>query len=208
MSACRALRRHPSRRRTTVPAAVAAALAALTLSACSSGSTSGGGGQTQFVQGTGGVDVVKDKDARQDAPELSGKTLDDKTLDVAKDHKGKIVVLNVWGSWCAPCRAEAKYLVAAAQDYKAKGVEFVGINTRDPDPVPAQAFEKEFKVPYPSLYDSSGKLLLRFPKGSLNPQAIPSTIFIDRDGRIAARALKPLGDEELRKTLDPLVAEK
>ncbi|MEU4212802.1 TlpA disulfide reductase family protein [Streptomyces sp. NPDC026206] len=207
MSACRALRRHRSRRRTTVLAA-GAAFAALTLSACGSGNTSGGGGQTQFVQGSGGVDVVKDKAGRQSAPDLSGKSLDGKDLDVAKDHKGKIVVLNVWGSWCAPCRAEAKNLVAVANDYKAKGVEFVGLNTRDPDPAPALAFEKEFKVPYPSLYDSSGKLLLRFPKGSLNPQAIPSTVFIDRDGRIAARAIKPLGEDELREALDPLVAEK
>lgn len=188
--------------------AAGAAFAALTLSACGSGNTSGGGGQTQFVQGSGGVDVVKDKAGRQSAPDLSGKSLDGKDLDVAKDHKGKIVVLNVWGSWCAPCRAEAKNLVAVANDYKAKGVEFVGLNTRDPDPAPALAFEKEFKVPYPSLYDSSGKLLLRFPKGSLNPQAIPSTVFIDRDGRIAARAIKPLGEDELREALDPLVAEK
>ena len=72
----------------------------------------------------------------------------------------------------------------------------------------APRFEKEFEVPYPSLYDSSGKLLLRFPKGSLNPQAIPSTLFIDRDGKIAARALKALTEDELRKTLEPLVAEK
>ncbi len=207
MSACRALRRTPSRRRTTV-LATGAALAALTLSACGSNDTSGGGGQTQFVQGTGGVDVVKDRGARQAAPDLSGTTLDGKALDVAEEYKGKVVVLNVWGSWCAPCRAEAKYLVAAANDYKDKGVQFVGLDTRDPDPAPALAFEKEFKVPYPSLHDSSGQLLLRFPKGSLNPQSIPSTVFIDRDGKIAARAVKALSDEELRKTLDPLVAEK
>ncbi|MFI9203779.1 TlpA family protein disulfide reductase [Streptomyces sp. NPDC053048] len=207
MSACRALRRPLSRRRTTLPAATVAVVAALTLSACGSGKTSGSGGQTQFVQGTGGVSVVKDRAGRQDAPELSGRTLDDKKLDLA-DYKGKVVVLNVWGSWCSPCRAEAPNLVKVANDYKDKGVQFVGLDTRDPDPAPALKFEKEFEVPYPSLYDSSGKLLLRFPKGSLNPQAIPSTIFIDRDGKIAARALKALTEEELRKTLDPLVAEK
>ncbi|MEV4742763.1 TlpA disulfide reductase family protein [Streptomyces sp. NPDC049555] len=207
MSACRALRRPLPRRRTTVPA-IGAALAALTLSACGSHDSAGGGGQTQFVQGTGGVDVVKERSGRQAAPELSGRTLDDKDLDVAKEYKGKIVVLNVWGSWCAPCRAEAKNLVAVANDFKDKGVQFVGLDTRDPDPAPAIAFEKEFKVPYPSLYDSSGKLLLRFPKGSLNPQSIPSTVFIDRDGKIAARAMKALSEDELRQTLAPLVAEK
>ncbi|MBZ6477388.1 TlpA family protein disulfide reductase [Streptomyces griseocarneus] len=208
MSACRALRRPLSRRRTTLPAAAVAVMAALTLSACGSGKTSGSGGQTQFVQGTGGVSVVKERGDRQDAPDLSGKTLEGKQLDVADAYKGKIVVLNVWGSWCSPCRAEAPNLVKVANDYKDKGVQFVGLDTRDPDPAPGLKFEKEFEVPYPSLYDSSGKLLLRFPKGSLNPQAIPSTVFIDRDGKIAARALKALTEEELRKTLDPLVAEK
>ncbi|MEV4438043.1 TlpA disulfide reductase family protein [Streptomyces sp. NPDC049577] len=207
MSTRRAFRRPRSRRRTTLLAA-GAALAALTLGACGSGGTKGSGGGTQFVQGSGGVSVVEDRGARQEAPELSGKTLDGKDLDVAKDFKGKVVVLNVWGSWCSPCRAEAKNLVAVANDYKDKGVQFVGLDTRDPDPAPAVAFEKEFQVPYPSLYDSSGKLLLRFPKGSLNPQAIPSTIFIDRNGRIAARALQALGEDGLRAALDPLVAEK
>ncbi|GAA3056535.1 hypothetical protein GCM10020000_43780 [Streptomyces olivoverticillatus] len=189
-------------------AAAGVVLAALALSACGSGSKSSSGGQTQFVQGTGGVSVVKDRSGRQDAPDLSGKTLDGKELDVAKDFKGKVVVLNVWGSWCSPCRAEASNLVKVANDFKDKGVQFVGLNTRDADTAPAKAFEKEFQVPYPSLFDSSGKLLLRFPKGSLNPQAIPSTIFIDRDGKIAARALKALTEDELRKTLDPLAAEK
>ncbi|MGW1075557.1 TlpA family protein disulfide reductase [Streptomyces sp. NPDC002537] len=207
MSACRALRRPESRRRTTLLAACTA-LAALTLTACGSGDSPKSGGQTQFVQGTGGVSVVNDKGARQNAPDLSGKTLEGKELDVAKDYKGKVVVLNVWGSWCSPCRGEAKNLVTVANDYKDKGVQFVGINTRDTDPAPALRFEKEFEVPYPSLYDSGGQLLLRFPKGSLSPQSIPSTVFIDRDGRIAARAMKALTEDELRKTLDPLVAEK
>ncbi|GAA0342181.1 TlpA disulfide reductase family protein [Streptomyces olivoreticuli] len=207
MSACRALRRPESRRRTTLLAACTA-LAALTLTACGSGDNPKSGGQTQFVQGTGGVSVVNDKSARQNAPDLSGKTLEGKELDVAKDYKGKVVVLNVWGSWCSPCRGEAKNLVTVANDYKDKGVQFVGINTRDTDPAPALRFEKEFEVPYPSLYDSGGQLLLRFPKGSLSPQSIPSTVFVDRNGKIAARAIKALTEDELRKTLDPLVAEK
>ncbi|MGK5641791.1 TlpA family protein disulfide reductase [Streptomyces sp. URMC 126] len=210
MSACRADRRtrfRPFRRRTAAPA-VGAVLAALALSACGSGGTSGGGGETQFVQGTGGVQVVKDKGARKDAPELSGKTLQDEELNATEKFKGKIIVFNVWGSWCAPCRAEAKHLVRASRDYKDKGVEFVGLNVRDPRPANARAFEKAFDVPYPSIQDSGGKLILRFPKGNLNPTAIPSTVFIDRNGKIAARAIKPLTESELRDTLDQLVAEK
>ncbi|MET9642414.1 TlpA family protein disulfide reductase [Streptomyces syringium] len=207
MSACRAPRRPVPRRRTTLPV-MFAALAALSLTACGTGDKPKSGGGTQFVQGTGGVSVVKDRADRQSAPGLDGKTLDGKQLDIAEDYKGKIIVLNVWGSWCSPCRAEAKNLVKVSKDYQDKGVQFVGINSRDPNPAPALRFEKEYEVPYPSLHDSSGKLLLRFPKGSLNPQALPSTLFIDRDGKIAARALKALTEDELRKTLEPLVAEK
>ncbi|MFE7117983.1 TlpA family protein disulfide reductase [Streptomyces sp. NPDC057654] len=207
MSARRAPRRSTRHRRAAVLAAGAAA-AALTLSACGSGNTAKGGGDTKYVQGTGGISVVKDKGERQSAPDLVGKTLQGKELDLKKDYKGKIVVFNVWGSWCPPCRAEAPNLTKVAEEYKDKGVQFVGLNTRDPDTAPALSFEKEFKVPYPSFHDSSGKLLLRFPKGSLNPQFIPSTIFIDRDGKIAARAPQALSVDDLHKTLDPLVAEK
>ncbi|MCP9210174.1 TlpA family protein disulfide reductase [Streptomyces cucumeris] len=205
MSACRAPRRLATRRRATV-LATGAAVAALTLTACGSGGTSGGSSDTKFVQGKGGVDTVP-KGQRTEAPELSGTTLEDEQLDVA-DLKGKIVVLNVWGSWCAPCRAEAPNLAKVAKDTKRDGVEFVGINTRDNDRAPARRFEKAFGVEYPSLYDPMGKLMLRFPKGSLNPQAIPSTIVLDRDGRIAARTLTALSEERLRSMLDPLIAEK
>ncbi|MEU1787238.1 TlpA family protein disulfide reductase [Streptomyces sparsogenes] len=205
MSACRAPRRLATRRRATV-LATGAAVAALTLSACGAGGTSGGSSDTKFVQGKGGVDTVAEGD-RKHAPEITGKTLEGKQLDLA-DYKGKIVVLNVWGSWCTPCRAEAPNLVKVAKDTEADGVRFVGINTRDSDRANAIQFEKEFKVQYPSLYDPIGKLMLRFPKGSLNPQAIPTTIVLDRQGRIAARALTPLSEEALRKMVEPLIAEK
>ncbi|GAA2416880.1 TlpA disulfide reductase family protein [Streptomyces glaucosporus] len=194
------------RRRFRLSAAAAAACALL-LSGCGGDSEAQGGGSgTNYVAGTGAVTKVKPGD-RRPAPELSGETVDGKRLSTA-DYRGKILVVNVWGSWCPPCRAEMPHLVKVAEDTADEGVQFVGINTRDTDRVPAQRFEKEFEVPYPSLYDPSGKLLLRFPKGSLNPQTIPSTIVIDRDGKIAVRALKELGEEELRSILDPLIKEK
>ncbi|SFL71707.1 TlpA family protein disulfide reductase [Streptomyces pini] len=189
-------------------AVTAAAACALILSGCGAGGgqeQSGGSGKN-YVDGTGAVTEVKPAD-RKPAPELSGETVDGKRLDVA-DYRGDVVVLNVWGSWCPPCRAEMPHLVKVAGDTEDRGVRFVGINTRDLDRVPAQRFEEEYEVPYPSLYDPSGKLLLRFPKGSLNPQAIPSTLVLDREGRIAARALKPLGEEELRSMIEPLIKEK
>ncbi|MEU3991551.1 TlpA family protein disulfide reductase [Streptomyces platensis] len=204
MSACRAPRRLTSRRRVALLAA-GAAVAALTLSACGDGA-SGGSAQTRFVQGKNGVDTVK-KDQRQPAPELSGESTTGKKLDVA-DYKGKVVILNVWGSWCGPCIAEAPNFSKVANETKDKGVQFLGINTRDSEKSQATSFEEEHKVPYPSLFDPTGRLMLRFPKGSLNPQSIPSTIAIDRHGKIAARSIGPLAEDDLRKMVEPLIAEK
>ncbi|MFD3418415.1 TlpA family protein disulfide reductase [Streptomyces decoyicus] len=204
MSACRAPRRLTSRRRIALLGAGAAA-ASLTLSACGDGA-SGGSSQTRFVQGKNGVSTVK-KDERQPAPDLAGETTDGKKLDVA-DYKGKVVILNVWGSWCGPCIAEAPNFTKVANETKSKGVQFIGINTRDSEKSQAATFEEEHKVPYPSLFDPTGRLMLRFPKGSLNPQSIPSTIAIDKQGKIAARSIGPLAEDELRKMVAPLIAEK
>ncbi|TVL93532.1 TlpA disulfide reductase family protein [Streptomyces sp. SAJ15] len=205
MSACRAPRRLVTRRRATVLAA-GAAVAALTLSACGSGGVSGGGSNTNYIQGKNGIDRVAKGD-RQAAPDLSGEDLQGDELDIA-DYKGKVVVLNIWGSWCAPCRAEAPNLVKVAEETKSKGVQFVGVNTRDPNRASAIKFEKEFEVDYPSLYDPAGKLLLRFPKGTLLPQGIPSTVVIDRDGKVAARTMQPLSEKRLHELIDPVIAEK
>ncbi|NUP22412.1 MAG: TlpA family protein disulfide reductase [Streptomyces sp.] len=195
-----------ARSRVAVLAITSAAVAALTLSACSSGGLSGGGGDTNFVPGSNGIDTAA-QGKRSVAPALSGETIDGKQLDTA-DYKGKILVINVWGSWCPPCRAEAKNFQTVYDDVKGQGVEFVGINTRDTSTTPAKAFEKEFGVTYPSLYDPTGKQMLRFGKGTLNPQAIPSTLVIDRKGKIAARALTPLSEERLRSMIKPVLAEK
>ncbi|GAB2464188.1 TlpA family protein disulfide reductase [Streptomyces incanus] len=193
-----------ARRRAALTAG--AAVAALLLTACGSGGTSGGGGNTNFVTGTDGIATAA-KGERAAAPDLSGKTLEGEHLDVA-DFQGKVVVLNMWGSWCNPCRAEAKYFAKVSEDYAGQDVQFVGINTRDSSTGSALAFEKDFGITYPSLYDPTGKLMLRFEKGTLHPQAIPSTLILDRDGKIAARSLTALSEERLLKMLEPVVAEK
>ncbi|MFH0516468.1 TlpA family protein disulfide reductase [Streptomyces sp. M41] len=195
-----------ARSRVALFATTSAAVAALTLSACSSGGTSGGGGDTNFVTGNNGIATVS-QDNRDAAPELSGKTIDGEQLSTA-DYKGKVLVINIWGSWCPPCRAEAKNFQTVYEDVKDQGVEFVGINTRDTNLTSAKAFEKEFGVTYPSLYDPTGKQMLRFKKGTLNPQLIPSTLVIDREGRLAARALQGLSEERLRDMIKPVLAEK
>ncbi|NED81190.1 TlpA family protein disulfide reductase [Streptomyces sp. SID11233] len=198
--------RAPRRRFTLLAAPAVAAALALTLSACDSGNKTSGGGDTNFVTGNSGISTAA-KGERADAPKLDGKSLDGKQLDLA-DYKGKIVVLNAWGSWCAPCRLEAKYFTKVAKATEDQGVQFVGVNTRDPETAQAVSFEKDFGVTYPSFYDPTGKLLLRFPKGTFKLQSIPSTVIIDRDGKLAARYVGPLDDTQLRKMLDPLIAEK
>lgn len=203
-----AANRAPSRsklsRAALLPAVAAAS--ALTLSACSSGGASGGGGDTNFVMGKDGISTAK-KGERAAAPDLSGKTVNGGKLDVAS-YKGKVVVLNVWGSWCAPCRAEAPNFEKVSKDLGTKGVQFVGINTRDTSIQNAVAFEKQYGISYESLYDPTGKLMLRFKKGTLNPQAVPSTLVLDREGKIAARSLAGLSEDNLRKMIAPVLAEK
>ncbi|MEU5767198.1 TlpA family protein disulfide reductase [Streptomyces asoensis] len=192
-------------RRDALTTAAGAAAAALLLSACTSGGTSGGG-DTNFVMGKDGISTVE-QGKRDAIPDLSGKTVAGGQLDL-KSYRGKVVVLNVWGSWCSPCRAEAPNFQKVSTDLKDRGVQFVGINTLDTSNDNALAFEKQQGVTYPSLSDPKGKLLLRFKKGTLSLQAIPSTLVIDREGKIAARSLAALSEEKLRKMIDPVLAEK
>ncbi|MFD8072601.1 TlpA family protein disulfide reductase [Streptomyces sp. NPDC059718] len=205
MSPTRALRRRPLRGAAALAGAAAFALA-VTACSTSTASSDGTGPGTNYVGGTGEISTVK-PGHRVAAPELSGKSVEGAPLSLA-DHKGKVVVLNIWGSWCPPCRAEAPHLAKVARETASQGVQFIGINTRDLQTAQAKAFEKEFDIPFPSFYDPSGDLVLRFPKGSVNPQAIPSTLIIDRQGKIAVRALKELGADELHEVLDPVIAEK
>ncbi|AXK33080.1 TlpA family protein disulfide reductase [Streptomyces armeniacus] len=194
-----------ARSRTTLLAAGAAA-GVMVLAGCGGGDTGSSSGDTQFVQGTGQVTTVPEG-KRKAVPDISGETVDGGELKLSS-YRGKIVVLNVWGSWCAPCRAEAPHLAKVAKETEDKGVQFIGINTRDLDKANAKAFERTYGIDYPSLYDPSGKQILRFPENSLSPQTIPSTLVLDRNGKIAVRALKELGEEDLRAMLKPLTAEK
>ncbi|MGW2090486.1 TlpA disulfide reductase family protein [Streptomyces sp. NPDC001880] len=173
----------------------------LLLCACGNGES-----QTKYVDSGDGISAIP-QDNRRMARGLKGKTIDGEQVNIA-DLKGKVVVINVWGSWCGPCRAEVPNFVKVAKETKKKGVEFIGINTRDANRSLVVAFEKEYKVEYPSLYDPTGKMVMNgFPKGTLNPQTVPSTIVLDRKGRIAARTLRALSEEGLNGMIDPVVKE-
>ncbi|MET9604554.1 TlpA disulfide reductase family protein [Streptomyces sp. NPDC006512] len=214
MSLSRARVRRSSRRSTSGRAVLLTAVtlaSALTLSACGDGNGGGksaGSAGGNYVTGPSGISTVAKAD-RTEAPKLDGETVAGQTLDTTT-LKGKVVVLNVWGSWCPPCRAEAPYFAKVSKEMAdgGKDVAFVGLNTRDNSKQNAASFEETYGITYPSLYDPDGKLMLRFPKGTLNPQAIPSTIVLDKEGRIASRALVALNEEQLRSMIDPLLAEK
>jgi len=174
------------RARTRTARAFVAALGVVLLAVLPAGCAQSMGGAEGFVAGSGTVTVLPEKQ-RVPAPELSGPSLDGGRLRL-QDFTGSTVVLNVWGSWCAPCRDEAPDLVRAANRLEDEKVQFLGVNVREPGVASAKAFVRSYDVPYPSIYDSDGSELLGF-RGTLPPEAIPSTLVIDPQGRVAARVL-------------------
>lgn len=180
-----------------------ALLLVLLLAGCSSASGNGTDqGSIGFQPGDGSVTVIE-PEQRQPAPRIVGPALgDDGEIDT-DDYAGAPLIINVWGSWCAPCRAEAPALVEA--DEQLDGVQLLGINTRDLDPAPAEAFVRAFGIEFPSIFDPDGALLLDF--GQLPPAAIPSTIIIDEQGRVAARILGETSARTLVAIVEDLEAE-
>ncbi|MFJ6758583.1 TlpA family protein disulfide reductase [Streptomyces sp. NPDC091273] len=199
--------RRSVRRAVVVPAgaglAVAAGLllAGLATDDGGAGAPDGRAGVTRAAEAK-----VLDPGARRDAPVLTGDDLDGEPVGLA-GFRGQVVVVNVWGSWCGPCRAEAQDLAQLSRETPAEEVRFLGINTRDPDRTAARSFVREHGLGFPSLHDPSGELLLRFPPELLNPQAIPSTLVIDRRGRIAVAIGGAVTDEQLRPLLARVVEE-
>ncbi|GAA4104199.1 TlpA family protein disulfide reductase [Nonomuraea soli] len=167
-------------------ASLAFALLAVVATGCAAGQDGQPqAGDTRFVAGDGKMTIFEAAD-RKPAPAIEGPTLDGGTASL-KALQGKVVVLNFWASWCNPCRAEAPILKDVAAKTKASGVEFLGIDFKD-SKAEALAFEKSEQPGYPSLFDQPGRLALAF-QGTIPPAAIPSTLIIDEQGRIAARAL-------------------
>ncbi|MEI6361617.1 MAG: TlpA disulfide reductase family protein [Actinomycetes bacterium] len=190
------------RPRRIVAAGLTIATVVALLSGCGSSQAAESG--AGFVAGDGSL-VVLPESQRSLAPDFTAKTLDGGTFRLA-DHRGEVVVVNVWASWCAPCRAEAPVLAKAATDLTGKGVQFVGLDTRDSD-TSARAYVQKFGLTYPNVIDRDGQVQLLFAD-SLPPQAIPSTVVIDRQGRVAARALGTVSESAVRGMVEPLLAEK
>jgi peroxiredoxin len=157
-------------------------IAAAAVSACSTSGPSSG--STGYITGDGVVTTIAPAD-RQPAPDLHGDALGGGTIDLA-DHRGRIVVVNVWAAWCPDCRAEAADLVAAA--HRLPKTTFIGIDTRESNTSAASAFVRDYHVPYRSIYDEDGSALLAF-HGLLSPSSLPSTLVLDKAGRVAALVL-------------------
>jgi len=182
-------------------AAGVAGVLALALAGCGASSADQSG--TSFVAGDGSI-VLLDPGERRPAPDISGATLEGGTWSLA-DARGEVVVLNVWASWCAPCRAEAPVLQSLWEEFQGQGVEFVGLDTRDAV-APATAFVERYGITYPNIIDTSGEIQLLFGD-TLPPQAIPSTLLVDQQGRVAGRVLGKVSEAGLRALVDALLDE-
>lgn len=133
-------------------------------------------------------------------PVLTGESLDGERLDASAYADGNVLVINVWADWCAPCRREQPQLVRLADRYQDEGVRFLGINYQD-DRDAARAWVREFQVPYPSLFDPSGRSAadLGFP-------ALPDTYVVDPGGTIRWVVYGETDEDELAGLIDLVLA--
>lgn len=153
------------------------------------------GGKTEFTYPA----ADRERIGPMSGPDLTGK----QTIDVAA-YRGKVVVLNFWGSWCAPCRAEADGLEYSWQTYRSQPVQFIGIDVKDPAPA-GLAFSASKKITYPSILDFSMRTLLSIR--GLPTTAIPGTLVLDKQGRVAHIWLHPITQADLNGVLPALVKE-
>ena len=193
------------RRRTVRWALLAAvAIALLVWQAAAWSPASSDGAARQRLSGDTGTGLTIYPPAKRvTSPALDGTTLEGDSLSLST-YLGKIVVINVWGSWCGPCRAETPDLARAARQYAQKGVRFVGVDTRD-NVTAAKAFTKRYDVPYPSVVDEDGQLLLGF-RLIIPTAVVPTTLVIDREGKVAARVIGPITNRTLKGILDDEIA--
>ncbi len=182
--------------------------AALVLAGCSTGSDAvAQGGTFDFVSPGGKLELFYDPpSSRGTIGNLSGPDLlTGKPLSV-NQFDGQVVVVNLWGQWCGPCRAEAAGLEQVYTATKDTGVTFLGINVKDPQQDKAQDFVRDNKIGYPSIYDPSLRSLVALG-GKYPTSVIPSTIVLDRRHRVAAVFLKALTPSDLQPVVTRLAAE-
>ncbi|TFV53875.1 TlpA family protein disulfide reductase [Geodermatophilus sp. DF01-2] len=183
-----------------------ALLGALMLTGCSTGADAvdvNNGGEFRFVAGTPAGEVIPIGE-RAAAPDFSGELLGGGRFDSA-ELDGDIAVLNFWGSWCPPCRVETPQFQEVYADVRDQGVQFLGLNVKETSEQFALAFVESEGIEFPSVYDPRGEVALAFRDYPAN--AIPSTIVLDRQGRVAAVYTGEVAQDDLRAVLDLLLAE-
>jgi thiol-disulfide isomerase/thioredoxin len=182
--------------------------AALLAAGCSTGADAvENGTEFNFVSPGGKTDILYDGADREPGPTIEGESLmeEGKRLKVS-DYEGKVVVLNIWGAWCPPCRVEAPQMQKIWDAYQDKGVQVLGIDVRDDDRTFPEDFMRDTKLTYPSIYDPPMRSLLLmkgYPRS-----AVPSTIVLDKQHRVAAVYLRDLLASDLTPLIDRLLAEK
>ncbi len=188
-----------------MPGLLGALVGALVLTGCATGTDAvdvNNGGEFRFVQGTPSGEVIPPEE-RAAAPEFGGELLDGEEFH-STELDGGVAVLNFWGSWCAPCRVESPEFQEVYADVRDQGVRFLGVNVKDTDQL-ARAFEDSFGIGFPSLYDPRGEVALAFRDYPAN--AIPSTIVLDAQGRVAAVYTGEVSQDDLRAVIDLLLGE-
>jgi thiol-disulfide isomerase/thioredoxin len=137
-----------------------------------------------YISGDGAYTVIAEAD-RGEPIEFTGVIENGDTVS-SDDYRGEVLVVNFWYAGCPPCRLEAPDLEALAQQFAADGVSFLGVNIYDQAPT-ALSFAEEFGVTYPSILDvNDGAVRLAFA-GQVAPTAVPTTLVLDQEGRVAAR---------------------
>ena len=163
------------------------------------------GDNKNYIQGDGTISEWS-RSSRLAAVEWRGITESGEVLSSA-NLSGVVTVMNFWYAGCAPCRAEAADLVALSKDFSDEGVQFVGVNVRDTAST-AQAFDRNFGITYPSIIDNNtGSVVLAFT-GIVSPQAVPTTLVIDKQGRVSSRILGRIEKGTLKALIQTVVAEK
>ena len=183
---------------------------ALLVTGCSTGDDAvAQGGTFEFVAPGGKTDIFYDPPESRGTPgALAGPDLmdPDRTLALS-DFPGQVVVINIWGQWCGPCRSEMPHLQQVYDETRDLGVQFLGIDVRDNNRDAAVDFITDRNITFPSIYDPSMRTMIAFG-GKFPTTVIPSTLVLDRRHRVAAVFLRELLAEDLQPVVERLAAEK
>jgi thiol-disulfide isomerase/thioredoxin len=197
-------RRHGGRLMRLVASALAAVVV---LSGCAAqdplAQQAAEGSNKNYIAGDGSVTEYAPAE-RGEPVQIDGVLYDGEPVS-SSEWPGEVTVLNFWYAACAPCREEAPDLVALHEEHQPQGVQFYGVNIRDGQKN-AEAFERNFGIPYPSFNDSDGGVLLSMTS-YVPPQAVPTTIVLDKEGRVSARILGLADKGTLSALIDSALAE-